>query len=137
MDNISVKKNLENIRLSNNLSQEEMANVLGIARNTYRNIEKGGTKLISDTVMKVAEWADLTPEEVVLGYAPVEDRESLLRETRERLNGRIRTITDDYEAKLERLRSENELLKELLKQKDDNIRTLKSITAILEKTSLG
>lgn len=137
MDNISVKKNLENIRLSNNLSQEEMANVLGIARNTYRNIEKGGTKLISDTVMKVAEWADLTPEEVVLGYAPVEDRESLLRETRERLNGRIRTITDDYEAKLERLRSENELLKELLKQKDDNIRTLKSITAILEKKSLG
>ena len=137
MDNISVKKNLENIRLSNNLSQEEMANVLGIARNTYRNIEKGGTKLISDTVMKVAEWADLTPEEVVLGYAPVADRESLLRETRERLNGRIRTITDDYEAKLERLRSENELLKELLKQKDDNIRTLKSITAILEKTSLG
>lgn len=137
MDNISVKKNLENIRLSNNLSQEEMANVLGIARNTYRNIEKGGTKLISDTVMKVAEWADLTPEEVVLGYAPVEDRESLLRETRERLNGRIKTITDDYEAKLERLRSENELLKELLKQKDDNIRTLKSITAILEKTSLG
>lgn len=133
MNNDSVKKNLESIRVSNNLSQEEMAVVLGVTRNTYRNIEKGKTKLISDTVMKVAEWADMTPEEVVLGYAPVEDRENVLRETRDRLNGRIKTLTDEYESKLERQRSEIELLKELIKEKENNIRTLKSWIAFLEK----
>ena len=68
MNNDTVKKNLENIRISNNLSQGEMAFALGIARNTYRNIEKGSTRLISDTVMKVAEWAGMTPEELYKGY---------------------------------------------------------------------
>lgn len=133
MNNDTVKKNLETIRLSNKLSQEDMANALGITRNTYRNIEKGKTKLISDTIMRVAEWAEISPEEVVLGYAPVKDRDSVLKETRERLNRRIKTLTDEYEAKLERQRSEIELLKELIKEKNDNIRSLKSWIAILEK----
>lgn len=133
MNNDTVKKNLENIRLNRKLSQEEMANVLGVARNTYRNIEKGRTKLISDTVMKVAEWAEITPEEVVLGYVPIDDKDSVLKETRERLNERIRVLTEEYEAKLERQRTEIDLLRELIKEKDDNIRTLKSWVAILEK----
>lgn len=133
MNNDTVKKNLENIRLNRKLSQEEMANVLGVARNTYRNIEKGRTKLISDTVMKVAEWAEITPEEVVLGYVPIDDKDSVLKETRERLNERIRVLTEEYEAKLERQRTEIEFLRELNKEKDDNIRSLKSWVAILEK----
>lgn len=133
MNNDTVKKNLENIRLNKKLSQEEMANVLGVARNTYRNIEKGRTKLISDTVMKVAEWAEITPEEVVLGYVPLDEKDSVLKETRERLNERIRVLTEEYEAKLERQRTEIDLLRELIKEKDDNIRTLKSWVAILEK----
>lgn len=133
MNNDTVKKNLEAIRLSNKLSQEEMANALGITRNTYRNIEKGKTKLISETILKVAEWAEISPEEVVLGYAPVEDHDSVLKETREKLNGRIKMLTDEYEAKLEIQRTEIELLKELIKEKDDNIRSLKSWIAILEK----
>lgn len=133
MNNDTVKKNLENIRLNKKLSQEEMANVLGVARNTYRNIEKGRTKLISDTVMKVAEWAEITPEEVVLGYVPVDDKDSVLKETRERLNDRIKGLTEEYEARLERQRTEIEFLRELNKEKDDNIRSLKSWVAILEK----
>lgn len=133
MNNDTVKKNLENIRLNKKLSQEEMANVLGVARNTYRNIEKGRTKLISDTVMKVAEWAEITPEEVVLGYVPLDEKDSVLKETRERLNDRIRALTEEYEAKLERQRTEIEFLRELNKEKDNNIRTLKSWVAILEK----
>ena len=133
MNNDTVKKNLENIRISNNLSQGEMAIALGIARNTYRNIEKGSTRLISDTVMKVAEWAGMTPEEVVLGYFPVKDRDNVLKETRERYNSRIAALTEEYEARLKHQREELELIKELVKEKDDNIRNLKSWIRILEK----
>ncbi len=135
MNNDSVKKNLERIRTEKKLSQEEMAGVLGVARNTYRNIEKGDTKLISDTVMKVAEWAGLTPEEVVLGYLPVEDRDGALRDAREQMDKRIARLTDDYEEKLARSRKEIALLRDLIKEKDDNIRNLKSWIAILEKRS--
>jgi len=133
MDNNSIKQNLLKIRLEHNLSQGEMADVLGIARNTYRNIEKGDTKLISDTVLKVAGWAGITPEELVLGYSPVEKNVNRLRDAREQYNSRIKDITDEYEARLERLRYENTLLKDLIKEKDDNIRTLKSLSALLEK----
>ena len=67
MDNNSIKQNILRIRLEHNLSQTEMADALGIARNTYRKLEKGRTRVISDYVRLIADWAGITPEEVVLG----------------------------------------------------------------------
>lgn len=136
MDNESIKKNLLKVRLEHNMSQEDMAEVLGVARNTYRSIEKGSTKLISDTVMKVADWAGMEPEEIVLGYMPSEEKGSQkLKDVRERFNLRVKTITDEYENRLELLRKENDMFKDLLKEKDENIRTLRSMVALLEKKS--
>ena len=133
MDNESIKKNLMKIRLEHNLSQEEMADVLGVARNTYRNIEKGKTRLLSDTVMKVAEWAGKTPEEVTLGYVPSEAGSVSRKDARELFNYRIKTVTDDYEVRLGALLKENALLKDLVNEKDNTIRALKSMVALLEK----
>lgn len=110
-----------------------MADALGIARNTYRKIEKGRTRLISDTILKVADVIGITPEEVVLGYAPSEETSGMLKEAREQFNLRIKDLTDDYELKLECLRAEISLLKDLIREKDDNLRTQKSIVALLEK----
>lgn len=136
MDNESIKKNLLKVRLEHNMSQEDMAEVLGVARNTYRSIEKGSTKLISDTVMKVADWAGMEPEEIVLGYMPSEEKGSQkLKDARERFNLRVKAITDEYENRLELLRKENDMFKDLLKEKDENIRTLRSMVALLEKKS--
>ena len=136
MDNESIKKNLLKVRLEHNMSQEDMAEGLGVARNTYRSIEKGSTKLISDTVMKVADWAGMEPEEIVLGYMPSEEKGSQkLKDVRERFNLRVKAITDEYENRLELLRKENDMFKDLLKEKDENIRTLRSMVALLEKKS--
>ena len=132
MDNESIKKNLMKIRLEHNMSQEEMADVLGVARNTYRNIEKGKTRLLSDTVMKVAEWAGKTPEEVALGFFPSEPGSASLKDARERYNNQVKTLSDQYEAKVEVLTKEIILLKDLVKEKDDNIRSLKTIVALLQ-----
>ena len=132
MDNDSIKRNLLKIRLEHNLSQEEMADILGIARNTYRNIEKGKTRLINETVIKVAAWAGITPEEVVLGYTPSEAGSAKLKDARERFNYKVKALTEDYEARLEKLRQENALLKDLINEKNDTIRTLKSLVALLE-----
>ena len=132
MDNESIKKNLMKIRLEHNMSQEEMADVLGVARNTYRNIEKGKTRLLSDTVMKVAEWAGKTPEEVALGFFPSEPGSAGLKDARERYNNQVKALSDQYEAKVEVLTKEIILLKDLVKEKDDNIRSLKTIVALLQ-----
>ena len=133
MDNESIKKNIMKLRLEHDLSQVKMADALGIARNSYRNVEKGKTRMISDTVMKVAAWAGITPEEVVLGYLPSEAGSAMLKDAREQFNNRVKGLVDEYESKLDALRKENGLLKDLNKEKDDNIRNLKSLVALLQK----
>ena len=132
MDNNSIKQNILKIRLEHNLSQAGMADALGIARNTYRKLEKGRTRVISDYINVIADWAGITPEEVVLGDSS-ESGIAMLREERERSNDRIRELTEGYEQQLETLREKVAILEKFLLEKDDNIRSLKSIIALLEK----
>lgn len=133
MDNESIKKNIMMLRLERDLSQIKMAEALGISRNSYRNVEKGKTRMISDTVLKVAEWAGLTPEEVVLGYKPSEAGSAMLKDAREQFNNRVKNLTDEYEEKLAVLRNENGMLKERIKDLEGYVQTLKSMTALLQK----
>ena len=70
MDNNSVKENIARIRKASGISQTEMAERLGMSRTAYRNLEKGDTRLISETMEKIAAVLDRTPEELVLGYEP-------------------------------------------------------------------
>lgn len=70
MDNESIKKNIERKRSEKGLSQQEMADQLGIKRNTYRQIEKGSSSLISGHLQTIAKILDTTAEELVLGYKP-------------------------------------------------------------------
>lgn len=133
MDNESIKKNILKLRLEHNLSQGDMADALGVARNTYRSVEKGTTRMISDTVLDVARWAGITPEEVVLGFKPDEAVSQRLKDARAQFNDRVKSLTEEYETRLDGLRKEIDLLKDLIKEKDDNIRNLKSMVALLEK----
>ncbi|MBO4757191.1 MAG: helix-turn-helix transcriptional regulator [Bacteroidales bacterium] len=132
MDNNSIKQNILRIRLEHNLSQAGMADALGIARNTYRKLEKGNTRVISDYIRVIADWAGITPEEVVLGDSS-DSGIAMLKEERERSNDRIRELTEGYEQQIESLREKIASRDELIREKDDNIRSLKSIIALLEK----
>lgn len=132
MDNNSIKQNILKIRLEHNMSQTKMADTLGIARNTYRKLEKGPTRVISDYIQVIADWAGITPEEVVLGD-PSASGVAMLREERERFNDRIRELTEGYEKQKEGLRAEINHLNKLIGEMEDNNRNLKSIIALLEK----
>lgn len=131
MDNNSIKQNILRIRLEHNMSQTKMADALGIARNTYRKLEKGRTKVISDYIQTIADWAGITPEEVVLGD-PSDSGIAMLKEERERFNDRIRELTEGYEERMERLRETIDSLNNLLREKEENNRNLKSIIALLQ-----
>ncbi len=133
MDNDSIKNNVFKLRLERNMSQREVAEALGISRNAYRGIEMGKTVLISEKVFMLAEWAGVTPEEIVLGFAPSKDSSRMLKDARERFNTRVKELVDEYENKLGDARKENEFLKERLKEKEDYITTLKSMLAFLQK----
>ena len=77
MDNARIKENIIRIRNEKGISQEDMANSLGISRNSYRSIEKGSTNVISRRLGEIAHLLGVSEEELALGYQPVESAEKL------------------------------------------------------------
>ena len=125
--------NIRRIRKSLGLSQEKLADRLDICRNTYRNIEKGSTKLISDAIPKIAELCGKSPEEIVLGYIPVKEDGRLLQEERERMQLKMNVLQEEYQSEIDRLRTEIEHLKLTVELLQDNIRTKDDIIGLLQK----
>lgn len=72
MDNDSIKVNIVRKRTEEGISQDEMARRLRISRNTYRSIEKGAAKVISERLNEIASSLNTSAEELVLGYKTVE-----------------------------------------------------------------
>ena len=90
MDNKSVKDNIARLRTSRRLSQDEAAGRMGISRQSYIAIEKGGTKILADNIARLAATFGVSPEELVLGYEPQPSTEAL-REERARYQTDIET----------------------------------------------
>ena len=70
MDNLTIKQNIRKARKKRNITQEEMADRLGISLTAYRDLEKGGTSVVHGKVIKMAELLETSTEEIVLGYRP-------------------------------------------------------------------
>ena len=129
MDNNSVKQNISKVRKSLKLSQEAMANRLGISRIAYRNIENGNTKLISNSLDKISKIANISKEELVLGYKPVDENQTGLGDMRCRYENKIESLRKELEEKIAKLSSDleaerklNKALNDVIRAKDDIIR---------------
>lgn len=55
---------IRGLRMLKNLSQENMADALGISRVAYSDIERGKTDLTESRIKQIAEVLDVTPDEV-------------------------------------------------------------------------
>lgn len=70
MRKISLEKLCERIRLARekkDISQGEMANMMGIDRSTYINFEHGRTQIISEHLPAFAEIVGISEEELLFG----------------------------------------------------------------------
>lgn len=119
MDNASIKENIFRIRIEKGLSQDEMARKLGVVRNTYRKIEKGDLKLISEHIAAIADVFGISEEELVLGYKPA-GQTGELEDLRVDYDTRIARLTAAYENTIGKLRKE-------IESKDAEIRDLRSM----------
>lgn len=63
-----IKENISHRRKSLRITQAEMAEKLGVDRNTYRYIETGKTILVSERVDQIADILGVEPEELILGF---------------------------------------------------------------------
>ena len=109
----------------------EMATIMGISFNAYRNIEKGDTVLIDSIVFKMAEWARVSPEEIILGYNPYPANNGELMNSGSLHENSV--YSDDPTQRLEWQKNEIDLLKAIATEKGDSINSLESLVALLEE----
>lgn len=112
MDEESVKKRILGFRMERKLSQKEMADKLGISRNAYRAIENGQTRMLSAYLDAIAQIANTSTEELVLGYKPADIQS--LNDIKAAYESRINNEREEYLRQIEQLRLE-------LKRKDETI----------------
>lgn len=133
MNNDTVKKNIRKARLERKISLEQMASSLGISVTALKKIETGRTRIINEHVLDIPELLGISDIDFFFGELQGSDQGAVLQDIRNQMNDKVRILTDEYEAKLHSLRKEIAMKDELLNEKDDNIRNLKSLIAILEK----
>lgn len=102
MDNRAIKARIKALRDRLGISQEEMADRLGIARNTYANIEKPGVSaIVRKDLEDIARELGVSEEELLLGYVPCHpgDQNSL-EDVRARYLGEKEAEKHNFEARL-------------------------------------
>ena len=122
MDNTSIKENIRRIRKERRMTQEEMADMLGISITAYRDLERGSTSIMNGNVLRLAELLDTSTEEIVLGYLPIQMPGKKLEE-----------MQAEYSARIENLEKENEYLRKLVKSLEETIATKTQIIEMLQK----
>ena len=99
-NNCSIKKKIYEVRRTKGVSQEEMANRMGIALNSYRKLERGKTSLVNSKLWDIANALGVSVRELVLE----EDQSTGISLAEAERN--------EFKREIEKLKEENALLKQ-------------------------
>ena len=64
--NGAIKQKIYEIRRSKGISQEKIANLIGVALNSYRKLERGKTNLVNEKLWDIANALNVSVKELVL-----------------------------------------------------------------------
>ena len=64
--NGAIKQKIYEIRRSKGISQEKMANLISVALNSYRKLERGKTNLVNEKLWDIANALNVSIKELVL-----------------------------------------------------------------------
>ena len=133
MDNEDLKRNIEKLREEKNITQDQMADRIGVVRNTYRNIEKGKTRLISEHLPRIARTLETTPEALLIGYQPDRDAQRHGRELKEEFERRAAFEREEYEKELAERDKTIEILRDRLRRTEELLAAKEDIISLLRK----
>lgn len=112
---MDIKKNLKKARKERKLTQDEVADSIGMTRQAYCNMERGKTDILNKKVYKLAEFYDMSVESLILGYSSVGD----VKDLTEKLNNSVLEI--------EKLVALVNKMQETMYYQKEHIRVLKRI----------
>ncbi len=133
MDEKTAKQNLLRTRNEIRMSQQQIADLMGISRNAYRSLESGPTRIFNNNVEKMAEVSGKSLEELVLGYQPVEDLEREVGRVRERYARQAEAERSQHEARVADLEKEIAFQQEHIQSLKNHINTLEAYIRSLER----
>lgn len=136
MNTDSAKGNILKQRKEAGLSQEEMAEKLGISRTAYRNIEAGKTRLISRHAESMASILGISTEELLFGCCSSSSADAL-SDIKARYDTKIKDMESDHTEEEARLRSHIKFLEEYIASLKETIRTKDEVIGMLRKMTAG
>lgn len=95
MNSETILNNLKRLRKEKGITQEEMANRLGISRVTYYSIENGKQELSIQKVDEIVKILNITLFDLIKSEIPNTDKEDIILEVLE-----VRKRLDNIEDKL-------------------------------------
>ncbi len=131
MDDLTIKNNIAFERERVGLTQAEMADKIGIGRNTYRNLEKGETHILNIHLDALSGALGVSKEKLVLGYDPADlSGDGVLNDPyRESYAKKIKELEDQNN----QLRSDNKNLREMCQQLRSQLADKDTIIAFLKQ----
>lgn len=124
-ENMNWTRNIKSLRERKNLTQEFVANELGISQNTYSNIESGAVKLTIERLIEISKVLGASAEELIANESQTFNFhnsniekfygyiETLQEENKELTQTTIKLLSDQ----ITYLQKENERLVKLLEVK--------------------
>lgn len=129
MDNESIKTNILRFRQKAGLTIEQVAVALDITVQSYRKVEKGSTKIIYRHLDKMAALFGVTPEEILLGYQPLDPSSAQLLEENDKVQY-IHDLAEDYEKRIRELKASLEEKERVIADLRDSIASKNALLAI-------
>ena len=118
MDETTIRENLKSTRLSQGLTQAEMAESIGISVTAYQKIESGRTRILNTNFSTCAEALGLSLTELVNGFVPVREAESVISDVKESYGLKMKVQERRY---LDEIRH----LKDVIRDKEETLSTQK------------
>lgn len=125
MNNNDAKKKLRELRKKANMTQQEMARMIGIKRTTYRNLESGTTKIINETAIRVANALKKPIEAIITDYDFSGPSPALLMERNKEFEKEIVTLSKELSETRDKL---SRTLKECGNAKRELARTKEALS---------
>lgn len=121
------------IRLQMNLTQEEMADRVGISRTAYVKLENGSTRIVTESVLGFASATGIPLATIITECFPEEKGNSL--GDADGYEEKIRALVDDYERRLEHKDGILAEKQRLIDSLHETIRVQKQMISMYERKS--
>ncbi len=133
MINSVIKSNIYLKRKELSLTQEDVAQKLGISVTAYRDLERGNTNMLNPHIPKIAEVLETSIEELILGYFPLAKDAEELEDLEKKYAGSLRQKDEEYENNLKALKNQITQMQTAIDSLQETVKTKNDIIGLLQK----